>query len=124
MQELKAYAPTYYGSTTICKSGAKHEFDEPRVPIVVRPADGVRVVLGTHDYFGNDAPDIQIERRPNGWAIFLHPVGGGDPCGYVVFIDDGRSFVIPERYLGTTPSIKVLSWDETIAQVDNLNTHE
>ena len=38
---------------------------------------------------------VQVERRPNGWAIFLHPIGGGDPSGYVYFLDDGRSFVLP-----------------------------
>ena len=42
-------------------------------------------------------PDIQIKRRRNGWMLFLHPVGGSDPSGYVFFLDDGRSLVVKQK---------------------------
>src|SRR5271170_4210154 len=97
MQEFKVYAPTYYGESPEANPDGKFEFDDPRVPVVIRPADGIRLVLGTHDYFDNHAPDVQLERRSNGWLIFLHPLGGCDPSGYVFLLDDGRSFVVTER---------------------------
>src|SRR5258707_1300571 len=74
MPELELYVPT-------CNCGAfadpsdsqtKPEFGDPHVPVLVCRSAGVRIVLGSHDYSDVDAPDIQIERRPGGWAIFLH----------------------------------------------------
>src|SRR5258707_12254861 len=97
MDELKLLVPTYYGDTDGKPDfAAKSEFEEPSVPVLIHAADGVRVVLGTHDFEGSEKPDVQIERRPQGWAIFLHPVGGGDTTGLVYFLDDGRSFVSPD----------------------------
>jgi hypothetical protein len=98
MQELKLLVPTYNGKAfeSQVSAGKLHEFGVPRVPVLIREADGVRIVLGTHDYEENGAPDIQIERRPKGWAFFLHPRGAGDPSGFVYFLDDGRSFVVKE----------------------------
>jgi len=124
MREMKVYAPTYYGDVAEAENAAKLEFDDSRVPVLIRPADGIRIILGTHDYFDMRAPDIQIERRPGGWAIFLHPLGGGDPCGCVYFLDDGRSFVLPENDLGTTPPIKSLSCDEMVPDIDRLKKRE
>jgi hypothetical protein len=49
-------------------------------------------------------PDVQIERRPNGWAIFLSPLGGSDPCALVYFHDDGRSWLTKEL-AGPTPEL-------------------
>jgi hypothetical protein len=63
----------------------------------------VRVVLGSHDP-EDPMPDVQIERRPNGWAIFLHPLGGSDPCAHVYFHDDGRSWLLKEQ-VGPTPEL-------------------
>ena len=119
MQEMKIYVPTYYRDPTEGGVSAKHkeEFDDPHVPVLIRHADGVRIVLGSHDFFDNDAPDIQVERRPNGWAIFLHPEGGGDPSGCVYFVDDGRSFVVPDK--GSTPAIQMMEWDEAVKEVDD-----
>lgn len=119
MAELRIHVPTYYGSGPGAFSD-KPEFGSPEVPLLVRPADGLRIVLGSHDYFDATAPDIQIERRANGWAIFLHPVGGGDPSGHIYFLDDGRSFVTPERDLGTTPPVLVLDWDAAVSEVDQV----
>jgi hypothetical protein len=91
LEGIKVSVPTYNGKW-LNENPDLPEFDEPEVPILVCPADGLRIVLGTHDYNDYSKPDIQVERRHNGWIIFLHAMGGGDPSGYVVFLDDGRSF--------------------------------
>lgn len=120
MPEIKIHVPTYY-----CDAGAvdylgrqRREFDDPRVPVIVRDADGVRIVLGSNDYWNANAPDVQIERRPNGWAIFLHPMGGGDPAGYLYFLDDGRSFLVPEKPTSSTPPTIQLDYEDAVAEVD------
>ena len=106
--------PTYYGD----KAGEeKQEFDAPWVPVVVRDSQGIRIVLGAR-LLGHTCADVQIERRANGWMIFLHPNGGSDPSGYVFFLDDGRSFLVPESDLSATPICRVAKWDEVIADVD------
>jgi hypothetical protein len=122
MQELKIYVPTYNAGEfrAAPKSQKSTDFGDPRVPVVIREADGVRIVLGSHDFRNSDTPDVQIERRPGGWAIFLHPVGGSDASGYVYFLDDGRSFIVPEHGLGPTPAIVIRSWDDAVADVDHL----
>jgi hypothetical protein len=98
------------------------DFGAPYVPLLVRSSSsGVRVVLGSHDYWEMTAPDVQIERRPGGWVIFLHPMGGGDPSGYVCFLDDGRSFVVQEPDLGTTPPVMVVEGDDIRAELDARN---
>ncbi len=99
------------------------EFGAPFVPMVIRPAEGVRVVLGTTDFWDTNAPDIQIERRPGGWVVFLQPVGGSDSSGFVHFLDDGRSFVLPER--GATPPIMPIDFDDPLSKaVDRLPVNE
>ncbi len=114
--ELLLRVPTYYGSIPEQQPllASKEEFDSPFVPVIVRSADGVRLVLGSHDHEDLRFPDIQLERRPGGWAIFLHPVGGGDPSGYVYFLDDGRSFLVPESGLGSTAPIVLCESEDTI----------
>jgi hypothetical protein len=111
MAELRIWVPTYFAQYNERHKGSTRlDFDQPLVPILATEAEGLRVVLGSHRYDDRDAPDIAIERRPRGWAIFLHPLGGGDPSGYVYFLDDGRSFIIPESGL-STPAIEVIdSW--------------
>lgn len=98
LKKFELKVPTYYGS--VAEERATEfglpEFDEPAVPVLIHEAEGVRIVLGTHDYDDLSKPDIQIERRPKGWAVFLHPEPGGDASGFVYFLDDGRSFVLPE----------------------------
>lgn len=117
--ELKLIVPTYNGSLygQEVMEGTLPDFGEPHVPVVVRPADGLRIVLGTHDYDDTQKPDVQIERQPNGWVIFLHPLGGCDPCGYVYFLDDGRAFLHKERCLGPTEAIQVLEAGETVPEI-------
>jgi hypothetical protein len=121
MQELKLMVPTYIGNSIPQPVDGKvhRDFASPYTPILLREADGVRIVLGTHDYEDHGKPDIQIERRPNGWAVFLHP-SGGDPSGYVYLLDDGRSFVVPEFGLG---AIEVLGPDDEVPELDRSNSH-
>jgi hypothetical protein len=120
MPELKLYMPTYnHGKfRTTEPSEDLPEFGEPRVPVVVRNADGVRIVLGSHDYWAKDAPHVQIERRPGGWAIFLHPLGASDPSGYVYFLDNGLSYIVPQDPCGTTPQIMVLEFGDKVRHLD------
>ena len=110
MQECRLTVPTYNADLFPIETENHHmpEFGPPNVPVLIHQADGIRIVLGTYDREDLDRPDIQIERQPNGWVIFLHPIGGSDPSGYVYLRDDGRSFVLPENGLGPTPSIEAL----------------
>jgi hypothetical protein len=118
--ELLLRVPTYHGAVVAGGSGdpQREDFDEPYAPVLVRDADGVRILLGSHDDADVDRPDVQIERRPRGWAIFLHPVGGSDPSGYVYFLDDGRSYLLPEGGWGPTPAIQVLPRDSEFHAID------
>jgi hypothetical protein len=116
MQELKLTVPTYVANMPRKPTETNHpgDFGSPYVPVLIHQAEGVRIVLGTHNYEDYDRPDVQIERRPNGWAIFLHP-SAGDPCGYVYFLDDGRSFLVPEWGDG---AIEVLAVHEDVPELD------
>jgi hypothetical protein len=107
--------PTYYGEAygEAVADGMLPEFGKPFAPMLVRQADGLRIVLGSYDYDERTAPDIKIERRPNGWMILLHPAGDGDPSGYVCFLTDGRSYVVPEG--GATPPVEVREWEAVLA---------
>lgn len=112
---LVAEVVTYQGNRIAAaerrgeKSDQSEDFGPPLVPVSVHPYDGLRVVLGAHDKEDYSKPDIQIERRPNGWAIFLHPVGGSDSAGVVYFHDDGRSFIDLSRGPSPTPQLEIVS---------------
>jgi hypothetical protein len=108
--EFAVLSPTYYGKHDPLPEG-KQEWDEPHVPVLVRECDGLRIVLGSHDYHA-DVPDIQIERQPSGWAIFIHPQPGGDPAGYVYILDDETCYFHPERL----SPVKILNDDEPIPE--------
>lgn len=118
--QFRLTVPTYNANyfDKVTHETLMEEFSEPNVPVLVHEADGVRIVLGTHDYDEMDKPDIQIERRTNGWAIFLHPFGGGDPSGYVYFLDDGRSYLVREHG-GTTPAIALIASVDNLAELDS-----
>ena len=62
-------------------------------------------------------PDIQIERRPRGWAIFLHPLGGGDASGLVYFLDDGRSYIVPDGL--ANDEIRFVQFTEEVPLIDD-----
>jgi hypothetical protein len=119
MDELKLIVPTYNYDLfpEQVEKGEMSEFGAPDVSVLVRQADGVRIVLGTHDYGDLEKPNIQIERHPKGWMIFLHPCPGGDPSGYVYFLDDGRSFLVKETNVGPTEAIEVLEADARIPEI-------
>jgi hypothetical protein len=125
MNDLKLSVPTYYGSARFQDGveAALEEFDAPEVPVLIHQDAGIRIVLGTHDYEDLDKPDIQIERRPKGWAIFLHPVGGDDPSGYIYFLDNGRSFLLRD-WLNWSGSIDVLAKGEAPPEIDQIDSPE
>lgn len=122
MRELKLSVPTYYGRAYVKQNVlADTDFDVPNVPVLIHEAEGIRVVLGTHDFDDMEKPDIQIERRPQGWAIFLHPVGGNDASGYVYFLDDGRSFLLREQEWSREGSIEILHGSEGPPEIDEID---
>jgi hypothetical protein len=90
--------PTYYGARNAALDEVAEDFAPPSVPVLVSEAHGLRIVLGTHDVEDVHMPDIQIERRPNGWAIFIHP-DACDPCALIYMMDDGRSYCVVENYV-------------------------
>jgi len=126
MHECRFTIPTYNANLfpTEVATGRMPEFGSPYLPVLVHQAEGIRVILGPHDRDDLSNPDIQIERQPNGWAIFLHPVGGSDASGYVYFHDDGRSFLIPENAIGPTPAIKALKPTDKVPGFDPPVEHQ
>jgi catechol 2,3-dioxygenase-like lactoylglutathione lyase family enzyme len=92
--------PTYVGHQVDLPG---MDYAEPKATLAAYKDRGVRIVLGSHDS-DDPMPDAQIERRPHSWAIFLHPLGGSDPCAHVYFHDDGRSWLLKEQ-VGPTPEL-------------------
>jgi hypothetical protein len=119
VQELRLNVATYNGNLfpDDVKNGVRPEFGSPHIPVLIREAGGVRIVLGSHDSTDLTNPDIQIERQPNGWMIFLHPLPGSDASGFVYFLDDGRSFVQPEYDVGPTTPIQVVQSGQRIPNI-------
>jgi hypothetical protein len=112
---VPTYNANYYDKST--NAILTEEYSETNTPVLVHEAEGVRIVLGTHDYNEMEKPDVQIERRAKGWAIFLRPEGGGDPSGYVYFLDDGRSFLVTQHH-GSTPAIEIIGSVEELEELD------
>ena len=119
MEELKLYAPTYYRGSPALKGCGKLEFDDPASQCSFTPPMGFGLYWVVTSQWTEMPPTFRSS-RPNGWAIFLQPVAGGDPCGYVYFIDDGRSYLVPESDFGSTPPIRVLHCNETVPEIDSL----
>jgi hypothetical protein len=88
--------PTFFGHQEN-RALNQAEFDEPLVSVLIGEADGLRLILGTDDPEDDEKPDIHIERRPRGWAFFVHP-NAADPVAMIYLLDDGRTFVMPELY--------------------------
>jgi hypothetical protein len=109
--------PTYNGTTypADVESGAKPEYTAPENPITIAYDNGLRLVLGAVEAGDMTKPDIQVERQPGRWVIFIHPEGGGDPVGYLYIMDDGRSFFQKEREFGT-PALVVLGPDDKVPE--------
>lgn len=125
MESLTLLVPTYYGRA--CANQIEtdemdemEEFADPHVPVLIYREDGVRIVLGSDDDENLEVPDIKVERRPHGWGIFLHPLGGSDPSGYVYFLDDGRSFLVEEHGYGPTPPIASVDDVSDIPMLDEV----
>ena len=78
---------------------------EPQVPVLVGDAEGIRLLLGAEDWYDDEKPDVQIERRPHGWMIFVHP-NAGDAVGFLIMLDDGRTFFVHEY--GADPRMEEL----------------
>ena len=93
--------PTYNGTAfpDDVESGAKPEYTAPLTPVTLAYDNGLRLVLGGAG-LDADKPDIQVERQPGKWVIFIHPESGCDPSGYLYIMDDGRSFVQLEHAFG------------------------
>jgi hypothetical protein len=45
-------------------------------------------------------------------------LGGGDPSGCVYFLDDGRSYVVPESPFGSTLAVKVVDDLDEVPELD------
>lgn len=120
VEALRLTVPTYYGSAKAryLPSPSTQEFDAPFVPILARSAEGIKLVLGSHDPDDPEAADIQVERRPGGWVIFLNPVPGGDSSGYICMLDDGRSYAVPESGIGTIERLRIRLYLEDVAEVN------
>lgn len=121
--------PTYYGARKLMNpevpltskyQGGVDEFDKPKIPIAIHEAEGLKLVLGTNDTQSLEHPTVQIERRPNGWAIFLQPLPDGDLCGTVYFHDDGRSWFVHEWLLCTSDEQKLQVVENTPEEIDEL----
>jgi hypothetical protein len=115
--DIKLVVPTYYGKW-IQETPGLEDFDEPHQPVLITQPDGLRLSLGTHDNSEFHKPEIQIERRRNGWMIFLQPLGAGETSGFVVFLDDGRSFVAPDGPRDYQVSMVV--YEQAVAELDEI----
>lgn len=105
--------PTYYGAAGDAWQG-KAEFDAPHVPVTIFDAAGIRLVLGVRDPFAPEAPDIQVERRPGGWCVFIH-ADDGDERGYVYILDDGRVQFQPAEW---EPARVLFATDDVPKELD------
>jgi hypothetical protein len=109
----KLAVPTYVASQPHEEETDWPDFAEPNVPVVVHEAEGLRVVMGTHDWKDNDKPDIQIERRPHGWAMFINP-GAGDAVAYLYILDNGETYLVTDDYV--KPELRIV--DEPPFEID------
>jgi hypothetical protein len=94
------HVPTYYGNSNM----PKEEYDEPNVPVMFANVAGARLLLGTDDPTNMVVPDIQAERRPGGWAVFINLEG--DTQAVVYFLDNDTTVYIMPETLATVEVIK------------------
>lgn len=121
----ETFVPTHHGDTEEALAAHLAEFDDPNVPVLVEQSTGLRIVLGSHDLSNQGAPGLRIERRAKGWAIILRPKGGSHSSGCVFFLDDGRSFLVPQVsgwWWSDTPACGLGEWDDVVAVVDGLKS--
>jgi hypothetical protein len=110
--------PTFLGAVNVHNGAPPDtpEFGRPYAELSYYRQCGMRIVMQTPGKPAEEQPDIHIERRPCGWAIFLHPQGETDASGYVYFLDDGRSFIVPSG----PDAIATRSTIEGVPEVDGL----
>ena len=110
MRELRLRVPTYNYQLHPGEvdQGTMPEFGPSLSAVVAYRDMGIRVVLGSSDRADLRSPDVQIERQPHGWAVFIHPLGGSDPAACVYMRDDGQSFIVPAYPYGPTPELVIL----------------
>src|SRR5262249_13774896 len=92
--------PTYLASQDL--NGP--DFGESHVPVLIGEAEGIRLLLGADDWNDYEKRNIQIERRPRGWMIFVRH-NAGDAVGFFILMDDGRTFYV-HKY-GAEPRMEV-----------------
>ncbi len=90
-------ALTYYPPSTVIDE----EFGAPLARIDIFEEEGARAVMLAPPVDGvfrndQDCPNVVIERRANGWAIFIHK-DGGDCIGLVKISDDGECAMERDR---------------------------
>jgi hypothetical protein len=97
MNDIQLIVPTYNRRRfpQQVARGELEEYGAPEVPVLVREADGLRIMLGARD-FNDQVPDLLVERQPGAWVVFVHHPGGGDPSCEIYLMDDGRTLVSPE----------------------------
>lgn len=115
-QEYRFVLPTYYPDSQV----GEQEFRDPYKPVVVYDADGLKIVLGSHDRHDVSVPDIQVERRYGGWVVFLHPEPGGDAAGFVYILDDGQCIIQPEL----RSELRMVEHDDPIKGLDRPKPEE
>lgn len=125
-EELPLTVPTYYGALPTDQEkgpnytyGGKQEWDDPQMPVLIHAAEGLRAVLGSHDRHDYTVPDVHIERRPHGWALFINSLGGSDTAAVVYIHDDGRSWLVKDRS-PSTPEMELA--EDTPREIDYDNT--
>lgn len=112
--------PTYFGNAD---AFGKEEFDVPEVPVTLVNTAGARLILGTTNPQDMDFPDIQVERRPGGWCVFIN-LAGGDSAGFVYMLDDGRVLFQPELWGGAEclKPVRMYRKNSTIREYDVRST--
>lgn len=117
LKNLKLKVPTYFAHLLpdLVAKEILPEFGDPQVPVLIHEAEGVRIVLGSHDAADCSVPDVQIERQPAGWVIFLHPEAGGDCAGCVYFYDDGRCVF---QHDWAKHAMEILEYEEHVPEFD------
>lgn len=121
---LQFRIPTYVGAKAAPAATGHRDFADPIAAIYVSADHNLFIELSPTVGDERIPPNIQIERRPQGWAIHLHPLANSDPSGTVFFLDDGRSFLVIEPGEGPTRPLLVLQGDEDAPALDPIDRPE
>lgn len=118
--KLLMRVPTYHRFTEEAQDA---DFGEPLAQVMIREAEGVLIELQKpgHEEGGDDNPDIVIERRRGGWAVFIRHDQGDTDC-VVCILDEGRTVICPEYYKLRAGEVSV-SEDEPV-ELDRCQVQE